>query len=63
VSLLDIFMPNDLCARCDEREASDAHRLLVENGMERVQLAFCSAECQTAFEVALDAVTRFPIGH
>jgi hypothetical protein len=28
-----------------------------------VQLAFCSEECQLAFEVALDAVTRFPIGH
>ncbi len=66
VSLIDTFMPDDLCARCNENEADTKIKVSVKRGTgdsyETARLAFCSPECKTAFVVAFHSIGKFPVG-
>lgn len=57
IPLLDVFMPEDLCARCNENEADNKFYWIATNEQESVRLAFCSSECHAAFWRGWDAVT------
>ena len=59
-SLIDVFMPNDLCARCDEEEAVTEFRVTVERDSETAKLAFCTERCQEAFVRGAQAVKELP---
>lgn len=52
-TLIDVFMPNDLCARCDENEPRREFSLIAEpsppSTFEPTRLSFCSAECRRLF--------------
>ncbi len=60
MSLLDVFMPNDLCARCDEEEATTSLSLSVRRDLESARLSFCSERCQERFVRGMDAVKELP---
>jgi hypothetical protein len=66
MSLLDTFMPNDLCARCDLEEAHKDFFVTAvrdfEGGEESARLAFCGQECKDAFVQGWHSILRFPIG-
>ena len=52
-SLLDVFMPEDLCARCAEEEAVAGISLLAtpspSSSFSTVKLSFCSLACRDSF--------------
>lgn len=60
LSLIDIFMPNDLCARCDEREPSRDCTIMFSTPDETARLAFCDHECRSAFVRGAEAVQELP---
>ncbi len=65
-SLLDVFMPDDLCARCAVEEASSRCTILatrvVDGREETARLAFCGPDCKTAFVVGHNSIVKFPVG-
>jgi hypothetical protein len=61
MSLIDTFMPNDLCARCDEKEPSkDVLTARIKVGNQEAKLFFCSHECQSAFVRGAEAIKELP---
>ncbi len=54
-NLLDVFMPEDLCARCGERDPLQKYFLGVENSGASVRLHFCSEICLSKFVVGMEA--------
>lgn len=56
MSLLDVFMPNDLCARCDDAEPLLKYSLLATSHLGTARLSFCSRECLEAFRGGFFAV-------
>lgn len=52
-NLLDVFMPNDLCARCDEEEAEAGISLIADpspsSSFVSTKLSFCSLACRDSF--------------
>ena len=59
-SLIDTFMPNDLCARCDEQEPVHDFRLLFKTETEQAILHFCTAACLNDFVRGAEAVKELP---
>ncbi len=59
-TLLDVFMPNDLCARCDEVEPVDDLKVRISTDEETANLHFCSYACQDAFVRGAAAVKELP---
>ena len=64
-SLIDVFMPNDLCARCDEEEPVKEHSLVMDSFYlsdvkQTVKLSFCTARCKEAFVRGAEAVKELP---
>jgi hypothetical protein len=65
MSLIDTFMPNDLCARCDEGEPVDDLYVTIDvvfDSMEKAtaKLHFCSYACKEAFVRGAHAVKELP---
>jgi hypothetical protein len=60
MNLIDVFMPNDLCARCDEYDPLKDVRVLIQVGEEKTLLAFCSVECKEAFVRGSEAIKELP---
>ena len=58
-TLIDVFMPSDLCARCDEREPRRELSLHLtpspSSTYKSTRLSFCSAECRRLFVRGWDA--------
>ena len=46
--LIDTFMPDDLCARCAEREPVMFSKFKYQN-QELIKLGFCSEVCEMRF--------------
>ena len=59
-SLIDVFMPNDLCARCDELEPADEITLMVGTPDQTARLAFCTETCKESFVRGAEAVKELP---
>lgn len=55
-SLLDVFMPNDLCARCDEVEPIDDLKVRITVEDQTANLHFCSYRCKESFVRGAHAV-------
>ncbi len=62
MSLLDVFMPEDLCARCAEEEPTREFFVTVTRESETVRLAFCGPDCKRAFVVGYNSIGKFPVG-
>lgn len=60
MSLLDTFMPNDLCARCDEVEPVDELKVRIEVNGDLANLHFCSYRCKESFVRGAHAVKELP---
>jgi hypothetical protein len=64
MNLIDVFMLNDLCARCDEQEPSDDLKVRItvvtKDGPETANLHFCTERCKEAFVRGADAVKELP---
>ena len=59
-SLLDVFKPNDLCARCDEAEPVRELSVRIVVSGEHAKLHFCSYRCQDLFVRGAHAVKELP---
>lgn len=61
-TLIDVFMPNDLCAKCDEAEPLREYSVLLEpspsstRGFTPTRISFCSEFCKSEFVRTFDAV-------
>ena len=58
-NLLDVFMPEDLCARCAEQEAAPEITVIVttnDSPSSITRLAFCSELCKSGFVRGADAI-------
>jgi hypothetical protein len=60
MSLIDTFMPNDLCARCDEGEPVDDLKVRISVAAETANLHFCSYACKERFVRGAAAVKELP---
>jgi len=64
LSLLDTFMPEDQCARCDDAEpvikfSLVVRRVLEDDSVEQAKLHFCSSECRQVFSRSIDILKQF----
>ncbi len=48
-SLIEVFMPDDLCARCDDQEPKWGIFVIAVRGDETAKLCFCTEACKSAF--------------
>jgi hypothetical protein len=59
-SLIDVFMPNDLCARCDEQEPVNEFKVFFTTSEDSANLHFCTESCKGAFVRGAAAVKELP---
>lgn len=63
-SLIDVYMPNDLCARCDEAEPLLACSLTLtpspSSTYKPCRISFCGSECRDSFVGGFKAARELP---